>query len=876
MRSVVVVLLLCCFTSGFSQIVIDGTIEDPNGHVVADANVTILAQGTENILAYDISDEEGQFSITIDSPQDDFDLKVRSMGYKTEIKTIANKAQTLALSLKEEITELREVSLKSQPITRQGDTLNYGVSAFSKQKDRTIGDVLEHMPGFEVLSNGKILYQGRAINKYYIQGLDLLGGRYNLANKNLPYKEVSQVQVLENHQPIKLLDSVVFSNQAAVNIKLKNDYTFTGQVEIGSGGAPLLWDVNLTPMLFSDSTQVLTSYQANNVGNDGASQLKKLTAEDLVEQFERNDEKDDWLGIQKLREPGFTEKRWLDNNVHLITTNFLHQLKNDYEIRLNLSYLNDYQQQNGFTKTRFFTGTDTIGLTENTYNQLYTNSLKGNLTLKKNTDENYLKNKLQFQGHWDSQRGQIETNTTDIRQHLKNHYFKLSNDLKSLFRMGKQIAMLKSYIGIQKTPQNLAIQPGQFDEALNNGDSYDEVEQDLELNTFYTNNSLGLTKGWNRFSFSPKLGIQYEKQKLESQILTLTGVPDSDFENNLNWTRSKLYFHLKSQYKRNSWRLELKTPVNMHHYKLTDQPLEEEQKRDRVTFEPHLAFKYEMSHFWRIRATAGVSNRFGTIDQVYFNYILRNYRNIQRIDAPLPEKKRTNYSLSFRYKNPLRAEFLSLRYAYRTTKNNVLYNTSILNSGATQLEAIEKTNTRRSHNLSGRISKILSSLQTSLTLNVNYSLQDFKQILNDEVTDISNQNWRIAGKIDADITDWLNAELKPNFQISNNKIQDKRHQTITQQSHKFDLNIYPKDNQILRLKTEYIRNNTFSSGAENLFADLLYRYTWESKGIDFEVQWTNIFNTKNYRTVSVDNFSYLESNYELRPSQVLFTVKFSL
>ena len=51
------------------------------------------------------------------------------------------------------------------------------------------------MPGIEVLDDGKILYQGKPINKYYIEGLDLLEGKYNLANSNLPHKEVVKVQL---------------------------------------------------------------------------------------------------------------------------------------------------------------------------------------------------------------------------------------------------------------------------------------------------------------------------------------------------------------------------------------------------------------------------------------------------------------------------------------------------------------------------------------------------------------------------------------------------------------------------------------------------------------------------------------------------------
>src|SRR5690606_12915632 len=184
--------------------------------------------------SYAISDINGKFSITIKSKSEKLQLYIRSMGYKIVAKSVDNISQNLEFVLIEEITELKEVVLKSNPITRKGDTINYSVTTFSKQEDRTIADVLKNMPGIEVLSDGKILYQGKPINKYYIEGLDLLEGKYHLANSNLPYKEVTKVQILENHQPIKLLDSLVYSDQAAINIKLKNNYTFTGQADIGS------------------------------------------------------------------------------------------------------------------------------------------------------------------------------------------------------------------------------------------------------------------------------------------------------------------------------------------------------------------------------------------------------------------------------------------------------------------------------------------------------------------------------------------------------------------------------------------------------------------------------------------------------------------
>jgi len=877
MKQFLIVFIACFFLiNGFAQTKFRGTLSKEKGQPISGASITITALNSDDIINYDISNNKGFYSIIVKASSEKLQINIRSMGFKTVTKIIDNKNQNLDFVLEEEITELKEVVIKPNAITKRGDTLNYSVNAFTKQEDRTIADVLKNMPGIEVLDDGKILYQGKPINKYYIEGLDLLEGKYNLANSNLPHKEVTKVQVFENHQPIKVLDSLVYSDQAAINIKLKNSYTFTGQAELGSGISPLLWDVNVTPMLFSKKRQMLSSYQTNNTGDNVASQLKTLTIEDLLEQFERNDEKQDWLAIQQLEVPNFSEQRWLHNNIHLITVNYLQKLKKDYELRLNVSYLNDYQQQNGFTNTQFFTANDTISLFENKYNQLYTNTLETNLTLQKNTDNNFFKNSLIFQGFWDSERGNIQLNNDAITQNLSNRYFKLSNDLKTLFPLGKQIATLKSYVGFNRTPQSLTVNPGQFNDLLNNGNTYNEVIQNVELNTFYSSNSLGFTKGWKQFSFNPKIGFQFEKQKLESDIATSTTNQNSEFQNNLDWTRSKLYAHLQTQYKKEKWRMELSTPINVHSFQLEDEPLQRSQNLNRVTFEPRASITYDVTSFWRLGTSANLSNQFGTINQVYYNYILQNYRNIQRIDAPLPDNQNISYSASIGYRNPIKSLFFSLIYNNSKTENNLLYNNQILENGATELQTIEQDNDRLSHNFMTRASKYFSDINTNLTLSANYSLQDFQQILNNEITDISNQNWRLNGKIDIDFTDWLNTEVESIFQFSNNQIQEQDNQMITQQFHKFNLNIYPKENQYIGLKTEYVKNNLFSENTENFFADLVYRYTWKKKNIDFELQFNNIFNIENYRTINIDNFSYVESNFRLRPTQILFNIRFSL
>ena len=877
MKQLIILAFVFLSLEGYGQVTISGKLTDVSGKPVASASVVINKSGTDELLAYDITDYQGRFNITFSVKAENVELQIRNMGYVTIIKTIPNKNEAYNFELTEHPTELEEVIVEATSITRKGDTLNYSVNAFVKEQDRTIADVLKRMPGIEVLSDGKILYQGKPINKYYIEGLDLLEGKYNLANENLPYREVSKVQILENHQPIRILDSLVYSDKAALNIKLKNEYTFTGQAELGSGISPLLWDANFTPLLFTRKQQMLVSYQANNTGDDVSSQLKTLTIEDLLEQFEISTEKQDWLSIQQLKKPNFPEERWLDNNIHLLTANYLHKLKKDYELRVNTSYLNDYQQQNGFTNTLFFTTTDTIPLLEEKRNQLYFNSLETNLTLQKNTKKNYLKNSLQFQGFWESQRGNIQINDAPLSQDLSNRYFNLSNKFKTIFSLGNQLATLNSYIGFNQTPQTLKVNPGQFEDLLNNGNPYEEVFQEVDLQTFYTNNALSLTKGWKRFSFSPKVGFQFENQNLDSQITTSgSELSPYGFSNNLEWRRSKIYFDFKSQYKKEKWRVELTTPLNFHSYQIEDQPLQESENLNRLTFDPRLSVVYDASAFWKFNTSISLNNQFGTINQLHYAYILQNYRSIQRINTPLPQTFNQNLTAGVSYRNPIKSIFWNVIYTQSKSENNLLYQTQILENGAKELQAIKQENDRQNHNISTRLSKYFSKLNTNATINVNFGLQEFQQILNSEITDIETENFGIGWNLDTDFTDWFNTEYKANWTFSKNTIQDQANNTIIQQTHLLNFNFYPIQNQYFSVKTEYIENNLFTKNNENFFADLVYRYTFKKKNIDFELQWSNIFNTQNYRTVNINEFSYVETNFMLRPRQVLFKVMFSL
>ena len=861
----------------FSQKTIKGVIQNNRGEKVSGASVTINEVGKNTILSYTLSNNKGEFLITFLSNSKKVEINVRFMGYEFVKRTILNTSQNLRFSLKEKVFKLEEIIVKTFPITRKGDTINYNISSFTSLKDRTIADILDKIPGIEVLENGKILYQGKPINKYYINGLDLLEGKYNLANKNLPYKEVSKVQILENHQPIKILDSLVFSENAAVNIKLKNSYTFTGQSSVGLGVTPLIWDTNITPMLFSKNKQVIISYQANNNGNDIASQLNTLTLEDLLEQFENNTKKQDWLSIYPLSKPSFSKKRWFNNNTNLISANYLQKLQKEYQLRVNISYLNDYQQEKGFIKTRFFTTDTNYLINEKIHNRLFFNSFKTNITLEKNTKKRFLKNSLKFQGFWDNQQGNILLNNTPIIQKLSNQYFNFSNNLSTIFPIGKQLVSLKSFVGFSKTPQSLSINPGQLESILNNNIPYENVFQRVDFNNFITNNNLSFTKGWNRFTFQSKFGVLIEKQKLSSTIsVNQNNILNADFSNRLFWNKSQFYTNLTTQYQKNKWRLNFETKLNLYSFKIHNNSVQKKQTILRRTFNPKISINYKLTNFWKLNTSVNISNYFGNIHQLYYAYILENYRTIKRNDTPLNEQHKQNYSFGIFYRNPLKSFFGNLSYNFINTNKNLLIETQILNNGALSIGAFEKDNRKISHDFSIKLSKYLSSIKTSVTLNSNLNFNSYFQIINANIINVNNKINQIGGKIDIDFTNWFNVKYKPNILFLNNRIEEKKLETIKRNEHLLEMNIYPKEGQYLGIKTEFVKTNFSSQTVKNIFTDIFYRFTLTKRKIDFELQWNNLFNVNNYQTVNITEFSYLETNFKLRPSQVLFKIRFSL
>ena len=118
---------------------------------VKEVIVTMLQPSDSSIVAYAVTDEQGRYSLSAKAVSDEILIKVSGFNIKSKVMRIKGRSQTCAITVEEENMKLREVLIKAQKLWGNRDTLNYLVSAYTREHDRTIADVLRQLPGMPVV-----------------------------------------------------------------------------------------------------------------------------------------------------------------------------------------------------------------------------------------------------------------------------------------------------------------------------------------------------------------------------------------------------------------------------------------------------------------------------------------------------------------------------------------------------------------------------------------------------------------------------------------------------------------------------------------------------------------------------------------------------
>ena len=887
----------------FGQKTISGVITDGDGKPLASASVTIEEPGKNAILAYGISNAKGEYKVSVTSAESNLDLKIKAFNQKPITQTIKNDDQKLNFSMDSQATEIQEVRLKTKLITKKGDTISYDLKSFENKNDRTLADVLKKIPGIEVNKDGTVLYQGEAINKFYVNGKDLMEGGYGTINNSLPKDAVSKVEVLENHQPVSILRDKVPSEQAALNIKLKKSVTMTGRGEIGAGFSPLLWNVKLTPMFFGQKNQWVINYKANNNGESVEKEGNILSFGSRWEGRRSQAGQKSWTNVETAGVPDVPEKRYLLNNVHFFSANLLTSpFKNkEWELKANVNYTNNDVERDSRTKTVYNADHTDANLAGRTFeqsrsNDFYTNSSKAELIFTKNAKKGFFKNTTTWNGFWNANRGFSTLDTQKNGslfgdQSLESPSGSFQNSLSTIIPWKDKLLNVMSYFKYQKDKQTMEVRPGSYTDyftGLSSTSLYDTYRQRALSETLEINHSASVGFSYKKWTFTPEVGLNMNFNNLKSALNgsvnnTYYGLGEPN-NNNVDWNEMMPYTQVGINYKSERINLNLTLPVNFYSIKYQDNLYNQVANKTKTALEPSFFASYDFASFFKYWVFANQSYDFGSFGFLYGGNILTSANNLSRRyvtdlnNSQMPDYLSRNIGTRLEYRNPLNNLFFNVRYNYGTIKRNIAetFVTGGGIGGTVGLFIIP--NTVKTQSESAEIGKYFpkfkSNISTSFT---NRDSNPFSYFNKEAIRSKSNtQTW--AAKFNNTYFSWISVDYNISMNWSNNRNATKgTSQKSSGWNHNLAAYIYPSDNHTFGFNWDNSVTSTEGNTYKNPFFDLSYQYTWVKKKIDFEFKWLNISNRKVYEIVNVniDQQNTVYQSYDIRPSQFMFTVKFN-
>jgi hypothetical protein len=871
---------------GFAQ-TIKGKVKDSAGKAVPYATVNLKNSIGNAIVAYTITDSKGSFVLKVpaNTTVNSFTVEVRSLGYKVAVKSIAGFDAPVDFNLSASVNELKTVVIKSfRPVLRtHGDTLSYKVSDFANPQDRTIGEVIKKLPGISVASDGTISYNNKPISALYIGGDNLLDDKYSIATNSIPRGAVNQVQVIQNDQPIKVLQNKVMSNDVALNLQIKKGAKLhlMGQESIGAG-LPGNYDVDLNAMMFKDSYKAIDYLAGNNTGYDVQQDLVSHNLTDYLQRID-NDVPATVLSLGAVNTPALAEDRYLFDQSGILNLNNLVKLKKNVQLRINAYYLHDTQRQDYSQQTTVFLPGDTVKYNETEHNRSIPDILHTQFTLNVNEDKYYLNDALLIDDNRTNNYSALNTNADAVNQAFEDNKLDFSNEFNMIKSLkSNDIIQAYSYISHSGEPENLMIGPAYNAAIFNNNVPYAQLAQNVNVPSWYTNNYFSFKIPSNLVTQSFRTGFSVQSQTLTSGLNAVQNNNSVNLEsdsavNHVNWTKKKFYAEAAYDLPGEILKANLTLPLTLQQINYSDSLGSLNKNLTRLYFNPKLTVKYQTSAEDYINLLYNYRNQIGTIENVYPGYILTDYRTLYANNTSLTEEQNQQVSGGFYYRKALTLFFWSINALYSHIQANNITSSVITNSIQEGI-VLPYRNGTDSYTFSGSVSKYSFALKTTFSGLVQWQSNSSVQIQNNALLPFNTTSETFNVSADTKVSDHVNFTYMATLtQTDSHSPVEASAFQIDQLQQQASVNYNPAEEVQLNLSGEhYFTRQQGNSDLKYFFADASAKFRINKWKTDFELSAVNFLNVKTYNALYLSANTLTASSYTLPGRIILLKAMFNI
>ena len=622
--------------------------DEETGQPLEAVMISVLRNGT--MIDYALTDARGRYSLPW-KYNGNLQVSVSLLGYRREIRNISA-AGTLHIRLHPEAIALKEVQIRPGRIHGRKDTVRYNLAEFASSKDIHIKDVLKKLPGVDIDDNGQVKYKGKAIDHYFVEGMDVTGGRYSQINNNLSAKAVKSAEIMENYQSVKALKGKLSSDEIALNLKLDpqardqwivngtlgagwSDGTqeTTGTAQTKRDQGTLLWENAANALQLGKGKQSIYGYKSNNNGTD-LSREQHILTNNTSQQIPLH-------GF--LVQPGISapldKQRLLFNETHTLNANRMYKWNDERSLRLQTGYThNRITQQRGNSQV-YYQPDDTIRMDEAYHYCLQNDAAHMEMHYEDNKTIHYLSNR--FLAESETNRG----TSHELQQTMRTSQFTAKNFF-SLIRNGEKSTW----------KFNSATQYAYLPSSLSLHDGKDKFIQ----HSLYNDNKASHLRKHNGFTRQYTAGIKGEWASVKYHSTRMETFGASSFSPYLS-----SYFQLEQ----GKWQGSLSLPLSYKRYF--------SQQRSFLFFNPSLYLRYQPDYHWKISLYGSLHRSAGDVtDLCPFTY-RTDYRTWKNTDGLFPVSIRQQYNLYGEYKNTVQEFFATATLSYRHVHYNTLNEQSI-------------------------------------------------------------------------------------------------------------------------------------------------------------------------------------------------------
>jgi hypothetical protein len=862
---------------------IQGIIFDNFNKPIFNCLITISdTENVTNILGYKSSDINGNFKIILNSDLklDSIWVNVKHISYETVRLKLPFKNLEKDIILDTKVKYLEEVLIKQNKSIRiKGDTITYNVKSVKADKDYTIEDVINRIPGVTISESGQIKYLEKPISHLYINDVDLLEGRYNIATQGIPADAVKEIDIMRNHNHDRIDIGRTESEKVAFNLKIHKDVNlFFGSLKADVGVPLIKGQIDVTPIFLKDKFQNIGSFKLNNTGKTLRGVGNDLTLESLnMLSLKLKDE--EIIRAPNINGVVLSDKYWLDNDSYAITDDALYKVNDNTLIKWNINYVNELSKIESKSSTIFLNHNEFNNIDNYSNNNLRTQKINVGVNQEINRRNFYLKNATNFSFANNNGLENVILNNNELNSDYSHNYFNLNNNTNIKTLIGNnnilQSGLIVEYI--QKSEQ-LNVSPPIFETLI--GD-------DLGNNVTLQNVNV------NKFNLSGFSAYNFKFLKLDWSIHQDASFNYINFNSSLRqipeWGNENFPFSSDFNYKKFSSETKINSKINLGKVKFSWGFTSEFQsigtneykdlslkKNDSFLFiQPSISFSYKMNSKWNLGASYVKTNKVSNFSELYTPIILTSYNSIVQNPDFINSISTQSFATHLTYNNILKNFFFSLGSNLNYTNSDVTFSNELNSEGFIITNVVQKSNTINNYGFTLNLTKGFLGLFKS-DLFYSYNLIENQLFFNNQFLGAFNRRHSINLGISWDKGSWFSLEYKTKLnlgfsELPNNKIDN----SILFQTAILDFYTSTSTRLNFGLESSRTKSSATSITDNNTLFNISFFYK-PSKKVNFSASLLNVFDTKYFTTTNgIANFINVYQ-FSLRERQLTVGVTYSL